>query len=330
MRTEILKPTAENLEIAALALQRGELVAFPTETVYGLGASAFIDSAVRAVFSTKGRPADHPLILHLPADPDLAEFTAAGARQLSRARKLAERFWPGPLTLILPRGSRVSGLVTGGQDTVALRVPAHPVALELLRLAGAPLVAPSANRFGRISPTTARHVADELGGQLRFVLDGGPSSVGVESTIVDLSTDTPRILRPGMLQATELADVLGEAVYSAAVSSSPRVSGSLQSHYAPGTPARIASLQELTESVPAGDGVTGVIATASAPPGFSGEWRTLPADPAGYARRLYATLRELDGLADVILVQETAPGPEWDAVRDRLRRATHKQAPQGT
>ncbi len=330
MITEVLEPTPENLQLAARALLDGQLVAFPTETVYGLGASATSAAAVKAVFSAKGRPENHPLIIHLAEQADPFEWSDASARQQVDASVLAAEFWPGPLTLVLPRSQRIEDSVTGGQATVALRVPAHPVALELLALTGLPLVAPSANRFGRISPTTASHVVAELSGRVRFVLDGGPSRVGVESTILDLSGDEPRVLRPGAISAARLSQVLGRHVHAAPVRRSPRVSGSLDSHYAPATPARLVSQAQLTEAANSAVGVVGVIALSDSPAGFSGHWLRLPDEPAGYARQLYAALRELDEVTDVILVQEPPGAESWEAVTDRLRRATFSDGPQGT
>lgn len=318
--TELLQSTQADLARAAGALRAGELVAFPTETVYGLGADALNPAAVAKVFAAKGRPQDHPLIVHLGTAAELTDWTSAGGRVLERARLLADRFWPGPLTLILPRSGRVLDAVTGGQDTVALRCPAHPVARALLEASGLALVAPSANRFGRISPTAAGHVLQELTGRVRFVIDGGPSEVGLESTIVDLSSEAVRVLRPGAVLPEDIAAVLGESVAApgVAVPGAPRVSGSLASHYAPVTPTRLAAAEKLAA---AGDR-SGVIARGPAPEGFGGSWLQLPDDPAGFGRGLYAALRRLDGTVDVIVVQEPPDGAAWDAVRDRLRRAS--------
>jgi L-threonylcarbamoyladenylate synthase len=213
---------APDIERAVALLRAGELVAFPTETVYGLGADAANPAAVAKIFAAKGRPQDHPLIVHL----DGAAQLDAWARDIpAYAFELAEAFWPGPLTLILKRQPGVPDAVTGGQDTVGLRVPGHPLALELLRAFGGGLAAPSANRFGRISPTTARHVREELGEAVAMVLDGGPCQVGIESTILDCTGGAPRILRPGMVGAPALGRVLGRMPgYGAA--GGPRVSGS--------------------------------------------------------------------------------------------------------
>lgn len=328
MNSTILQPTPTNLDQAARALQEGGLVAFPTETVYGLGASAIDRAAVRAVFTAKGRPENHPLIVHLGSQADPLEWSDASTRQRNDVSILAAEFWPGPLTLVLPRSPRVPDSVTGGQATVALRVPAHPVAQELLARTGFPLVAPSANRFGRVSPTTARHVLAELAGRVKYIIDGGPSQVGVESTILDLTGDDPRILRPGSVTAAQLSDALGRPVQQAGNRGSPRVSGSLASHYAPAVPARLVASGQLETALAETAGRVGVIALTQAPGGFGGQWLTLPSEPAGYARRLYAALRELDAGADVILVQEPPAAAGWEAIRDRLRRATHQSAVQ--
>ncbi|MEM1418303.1 MAG: L-threonylcarbamoyladenylate synthase, partial [Myxococcota bacterium] len=219
---------SEVVDEAAAVLRRGGLVAFPTETVYGLGAAARDPEAVAKVFRAKGRPADHPLIVHV-AHADAAP--AGAARWDARAARLAERFWPGPLTLIVPKAGDVPGTVTGGQDTVGLRVPDHALARELLTAFGDGVAAPSANRFGAVSPTTAAHVALELADAVDLLLDGGPCRVGVESTIVDLSGERARLLRPGGVAAEAIEEVLGTRLASAA--GAPRAPGTLASHYAP-------------------------------------------------------------------------------------------------
>lgn len=306
---------------AVEALRRGELVGLPTETVYGLAADASNASAVRRIFALKGRPADHPLIVHLG---DAAQVDA-WARDVPRAaRMLAQRFWPGPLTLILRRARGVPDAVTGGQDTVGLRVPAHPVALALLRAFGGALAAPSANRFGHVSPTTAQHVREEFGEALPIVLDGGPCQVGIESTIVDLSAGAPRVLRPGRIGLDQLEGALGMKLQAGATAASPRVSGSLASHYAPRTPAELVAADALaarhTTLKREGETVR-VIALGHLPP--EAEGLELPAQPAEYARHLYAALRAMDAEgADRILVQAPPEGEAWAAVRDRLSRAT--------
>ena len=315
-------------------LQAGELVAFPTETVYGLGADAANPEAVAKIFAAKGRPADHPLIVHL-----------AGAAYLDRwaidipqaAWDLAEAFWPGPLTLILKRAPQVPYAVTGGQETVGIRVPSHPLALGLLRAyaqagggrhAMCGVAAPSANRFGRISPTDAAHVRDELGDAVALVIDGGRCAVGIESTIVDLSRDgePPRLLRPGHVTPAQIASVIGvmPELPGAQAGGVPRVSGSLDGHYAPRTPMRLVAGDQLVALVAerqhAGQrcGVRAHRAAAAS----ARAYRQLPDDAQGYARGLYAALRELDQAdIDLIVVEAIPTSPAWAAVGDRLRRS---------
>lgn len=309
---------------AVLLLRAGELVAFPTETVYGLGADAANPQAVAKIFSAKGRPADHPLIVHLAG----AEALDSWAREVPEAaRLLAAAFWPGPLTLILRRAAQVPDAVTGGQDTVGLRVPDHPLALALLAKFKGGIAAPSANRFGRISPTTAAHVKSELGDAVSLVLDGGPCQIGIESTIVDLSRGAPVVLRPGAIGATDIARVLGAAPEeSKAGTDAPHVSGSLASHYAPETSLRLLARQHLLPAVrtalAAGQRVA-VLARYQRPwAAASLDWHAAPADAAGYAHELYATLRMLDESgAELILVEAPPPQAEWQAVADRLQRA---------
>lgn len=312
-----------DIDRAVALLRQGELVAFPTETVYGLGADALNPDAVAKIFRAKGRPADHPLIVHLPPKPTL-ELWANPVPQA--ALRLAEAFWPGPLTLILPRNRRVPDIVTGGQESVGLRVPDHPVALELLlRFAGG-VAAPSANRFGRISPTTAAHVRTELGDAVPLVLDGGPCPVGIESTILDLSRSTPAILRPGAVAAADIADVIGVEPESGADAGAPRVSGSLPGHYAPRTPLRLVAPTDMAAEVASriGQGLEiGVLAReAQRVRNRQVLWQAAVPDRDTYAHDLYAHLRALDeAQLQLILVEAPPEGPEWLAVNDRLRRA---------
>lgn len=307
------------LEQALAALRRGEAIGLPTETVYGLAADAANPEAVRRIFALKGRPADHPLIVHVAG----AEALDAWARDIpDAARALARAFWPGPLTLILRRQPRVPDEVTGGQDTVGLRCPDHPLALELLRAFGGGLAAPSANRFGHVSPTTAAHVRAEFGEAVPVVLDGGECRVGIESTIVDLSGDTPRILRPGMLERARIEAAIGP-VAAGPAGDSPRASGTLEAHYAPRTPLlllpREALPAEAEQQQTLGKRVQ-ALALGTLPDGLPG--LTLPADPAGYAHGLYAALRELDARGAHLLLAERPPeGPDWLAIHDRLRRS---------
>ncbi len=337
-------PADDDAILEALSELRAKRpVAFPTETVYGLGADATDEIAVARVFELKGRPHDHPLIVHLGSDTWLetyAELTSPPIR--ARAAALAAAFWPGPLTLVLPAATTVPTAVRGGQPTVAVRVPAHPVALRLLAAFGRALVAPSANRFGHISPTAASHVAGEFPGPL-LVLDGGECRFGIESTIVDLTAATPAVLRPGAISAEELAAVLGEVVVSRSraragpaesadgherAAAEVRVPGSLARHYAPSTGARLVPVERLVEAS-FEPGVAVLTAGIEPPPGFPGRWISLPDNPSGYAHGLYAALRELDsGKPTAILVAEVPAGPGWDAIEDRLARATNA-APEG-
>lgn len=313
---------------AVAALREGLLVAFPTETVYGLGANARDPAAVARLYAAKGRPADHPVIVHVASSDELT----AWAREIPpAAQALAARYWPGPLTLVLKRALGVRDAITGGQDSVAVRCPDHPVALALLRAARAAgidgIVAPSANRFGRISPTTAAHVVEELGDAVAVVLDGGPCAVGIESTIVDLSTGAPRVLRPGMITEEELAGCIG--AFEGAAADAPRVSGALPSHYAPRKPLELVSSARLVERVAAlvargeivGLFASPALVTTCASPAHG---VAAPREPAAYARALYATLRVLDAGACTRIVVETPPaGPAWQGVHDRLTRAAH-------
>jgi len=324
-------PTSPEIERAAAILRAGGLVAFPTETVYGLGADASNPAAVAKIFAAKGRPQDHPVIVHLAR----IELLPLWAREFpAAAQTLAAAFWPGPLTLILKRAAGVSDCVTGGQDTVGLRIPGHPVALELLRAfagdeggrAFSGVAAPSANKFGRISPTTAEHVRAELGAAVETVLDGGECGVGIESTIVDLSRGRAVLLRPGAITLAQIAAVLGAEV-ELPDAAAPRVSGALDSHYAPRTPLHLVPAAELPAKLVALRGKKlAVLARAAAPPGLKDvNWQTAPRGAAGYAHELYASLRRLDALGCAAILVEAPPSaPEWQGVNDRLRRASSR------
>jgi len=337
---------------AARLLEAGELVGLPTETVYGLAADADNPRAVAKIYAAKGRPPDHPVIVHLHRNADPLRWAAALP---DVARKLIEAFWPGALTLVLPRRPGMAEACAAGQDTIALRCPDHPVAQAVLALfkgGQGGLAAPSANRFGRISPTTAAHVRAELGDAVALVLDGGPCSVGVESTIVDCShlgaTGLPRILRPGGLGAAEIAVVLGcrpeqlqrglaadrsaespdetrgggDVSGDGAAHAVPRVPGALASHYAPATRLLLRCAAAVDADWPAARRV-GVLAPRAQPAANArAVWLALPADAAGYAHGLHAALRDLDaqGLAE-IWAEIPPEGFAWDAVHDRLRRA---------
>ena len=317
-----MKPAAadaERLAEAIAALRRGEVIGLPTETVYGLAADARNIEAVRKIFRLKGRPAEHPLIVHVADAAQLAHW-ASDVPQT--ATKLARAFWPGPLTLILKKRAEVPDIVTGGQDTVGLRCPAHPLALAVLQQFAGGLAAPSANRFGRISPTTAQHVRDEFGAGVPIVLDGGDCAVGIESTIVDVSTDVPRILRPGHIRKLQLEAVIGP-VAEGMQGESPRVSGSLLSHYAPHTRTELLPRNLLIERarncMDNGESVL-ALTLAEAVEGVAG--LVLPDAPDAYGHGLYAALRELDARrADRLLVQSPPLRMEWVAVLDRLSRA---------
>ena len=312
----------DDIARAVAVLKDGELVAFPTETVYGLGADASNVEAVRKVYAAKGRPADHPLIVHVADAVQLANW--AGEIPPA-AHALAKKYWPGPLTLVLKRNARVPDEVTGGQDTVALRVPGHPVAQQLLRAFGGGIAAPSANRFGRVSATTAEHVREEFGDAVACVLDGGAADVGIESTIVDCSGAVPTLLRPGWITPQQLEAVLGVPL-AVADAAAPRVSGTLEKHYAPRTPLMLVEgdlVVELARSlVRQGKRVAALVRTALRPLMDGLVWVAAPDDAAGFAHDLYANLRELDQAGcDVILVEQPPERAEWFAIRDRLNRA---------
>jgi L-threonylcarbamoyladenylate synthase len=331
---------------AAAVLRFGGLVGMPTETVYGLAADAGSARAIAKIYAAKGRPSDHPVIVHLARAQQISEWAVDIPEE---AWTLARAFWPGPMTLILKRASHVLDAVTGGQDTVGLRIPSHPVAHALLAAFGSGVAAPSANKFGRVSPTTAQHVRDEFGDAVDIVLDGGASEVGIESTIIDCASGVPRILRPGAITATMLAQALGpagavaeqfektrerigeiEARALAKIGKSPtrdqrelpRVSGSLDAHYAPRTRLQLVPPDLLAETISHHAPRELAVLSRARPAGFEGEWRPVASDAAGYARELYARLRELDSVsAELMLIEAPPQGPEWDGVNDRLRRA---------
>jgi L-threonylcarbamoyladenylate synthase len=320
-------PDPATIEKAVALLEAGELVAFPTETVYGLGADAQNPVAVARIFAAKGRPATHPLIVHF------SSFAAArdwASEVPPEAARLAEAFWPGPLTLVLPKSARVPPAVTGGQDTVALRAPAHPVARALLAAFGRGIAAPSANRFGRISPTRAADVREELGDRVALVLDGGDCDVGLESTIVACLRGRVTLLRPGAVSRSQVEDVVGRVDDPGA--DAPRAPGSDRSHYAPGTPLAVVAPAELGRELEAAlaRGRRVAVLARRAPPRDSERvsWRRMPEQPAPYARALYAALRALDAAgADRILVEAVPADEPWAAVADRLARAAGGRAP---
>ncbi len=302
---------------AAEILRAGGLVAFPTETVYGLGADAANEAAVARLYAVKRRPGDHPVIVHF----DSMERALAWSRDAPpEARILAERFWPGPLTLILKRSEMARDFVTGGQASVGLRVPSHPVARELLTAFGGGVAAPSANRFGQVSPTTAAHVREDLGADVDLVLDGGPSEVGIESTIIDFSAGNATLLRPGRISKLELESLLKQKIEERD-SASPRHPGGLERHYAPRTPAQLVPAHALDRKISEMQVRVAVLAF-SKPDERVDYWLRMPREPQAYAQRLYAALRELDDAGcEAILVEAPPAGAEWGAVRDRLERA---------
>ena len=326
-------PSAPDLiAAAAQRLAAGGLVAFPTETVYGLGARADDDAAVAAIFAAKGRPSEHPLIVHLAQAGAAREFAAHIS---SDAQRLMKAFWPGPLTLIVPRRAGRAQAAAAGQNSIGLRVPSHPMALALLQACEqrgvAGLAGPSANRFGRVSPTSAAHVMQEFGPGL-MVLDGGPCSVGIESTIIDCTGPAPALLRPGQLAVQDLERVLSRPL-AAAHAASPRASGTLESHYAPAVPLRLFSQPDLLRalaSAAAGPGKVLAVysrlkcrqleAALRAHP----EWlfKAMPDDADAAAQELFSTLRQLETAGvQAIWVEQPPQGTAWDGVRDRLTRA---------
>ncbi len=307
---------------AVEALRAGDLVAFPTETVYGLGANANNPDAVRKIFRIKGRPATHPLIVHI----DHPRYLQRWVREMTpEAKKLAEAFWPGPLTLVAKRAPAVNDVITGGQDTVAIRVPNHPVAQQLLNAFGGGVAAPSANRFGHVSPTRAEHVREEFGDELKFILDGGDCKVGLESTIISCVGDAPRLLRPGAISLSQLRAVAPN-LQVGPHPTAPRVPGTTSRHYSPRTPVNVVPSRRLEHVM---NEITGnfekVAVLALRPPATANPymtWINAGTRADVYGRQLYAHLRTLDKAgAKIILVEEAPLGEKWDAVRDRLRRA---------
>ena len=327
----------EAIAEAAERIRQGGLVGFPTETVYGLGADASNDAAVALIFTAKGRPPEHPLIVHVASAAQVADYASEVP---DFAARLMAAFWPGPLTLILPRRAGVAAAAAGGQHSIGLRCPAHPVALALLTACGTGLAGPSANRFGRVSPTTALHVQEELGEDL-LVLDGGPCAVGIESTIVDCTRGRPVLLRPGLLTRAQLEAVCGQPVLDKDAQpavAAPRASGMLESHYAPNARVRLmdalalqAGLDTLNSKAkdPAvRNGPVAVYARSPLRMNTNILHKRMPEEAALAAQQLFAVLRELDATAvSEIWVQIPPDTPEWDGVRDRLNRAAADGSP---
>tara|TARA_R110001599_G_scaffold64023_3_gene179011 strand:- start:637701 stop:638723 length:1023 start_codon:yes stop_codon:yes gene_type:complete len=317
---------------AARRLEQGELVAFPTETVYGLGADAENPEAVARIYQAKGRPSNHPVIVHLAPDADITHWAQSVSAD---AHKLMAAFWPGPLTLILKRASDIPDAVSGGQDSIGLRCPSHPVAQALLKTfkqGKGGIAAPSANKFGHVSPTTAQHVRDEFtaefvaDGLVQTILEGSQSEVGIESTIVDMSRGRPVLLRPGHISAAHIAAVLGQMPLMADATA-PRASGTLESHYAPQTPVVLIAADRVFDTVQhlyANQKSIALMHHSNQPKLPLVAECMLPASAADYAHQLYAAMRKLDAVqADVILVETPPTDTEWDGINDRLRRAAH-------
>jgi L-threonylcarbamoyladenylate synthase len=315
------------IDRAVQILRSAGLVAFPTETVYGLGADATNATAVAKIFAAKGRPSTNPLIVHI-ADAAVARRYAA--RWSDAAEKLAAQFWPGPLSLVVSKAPSIVDAVTAGRSTVGLRVPDHPLALELLRAFDGPIAAPSANRSNHLSPTTAQHVRDELADRVDLILDGGPCRVGIESTVLDLSGDTPTILRPGGVSRQQIEAVIGPVTLFAGAAPSDQSAtspGQLAVHYAPRTPAfRFEPSQRGQIDVDLGGAKCGLVVLSPIDAvEKSGRIVALSCRPEVYARHLYEVLRELDAMDLAAIFIELPPDePQWTAVRDRIIRATQK------
>ena len=305
---KVLPATLKNIGLAAEALKAGKLVVMPTETVYGLAADATNKTAIKKLYTAKDRPADNPLIIHIA---DLSQVEMVAREFPESAQLLAERFWPGPLTLVLPKAEGVPMEVTGGLDTVAVRMPAHPVALSLIRKAGIPVAAPSANRFMKLSPTRAEHVDSVLARRVEMVLDGGPSKVGVESTVVDCTGESPRILRPGGIPRGEIEATLGSPMGTMPPDALRKSPGMYQRHYAP--KATLKLVDKLTEKM------AGLTFDAPANP----KQIKMPLSARAYSAVLYDTLHKLDRMkVSTVYVQMPPEEPEWEAVRDRLDKAS--------
>ena len=319
MQTRLLSAQSPvDLDEAASVLRRGGLVAFPTETVYGLGALALDPLAVRGIFAAKGRPSTNPVIVHVLGEDEARELVTHWPIE---AATLASAFWPGPLTLVLPRSPRVPDECTAGGDTVGVRAPSHPAARALLQRVAAPLAAPSANRAEHVSPTTAAHVLRDLNGRIDLVLDGGRCALGIESTVIALDGAKPRLLRAGAIPRAAIEELIGPLDGAGPVgpAQSP---GQHRRHYAPAGVVRLASREELSQVVASLQLRTGALLHGAEAPAAAAVVQ-LPDEAAAYARELYAALRELeDAECAAIVIEEVPLAPEWDAVRDRLARAS--------
>jgi len=313
---EKISPSEAALERAAALIRAGKLVAFPTETVYGLGANALDAAAVAEIYRVKGRPPASPIIVHV-ASLEMAQGLVT--RWPEEAEALARRWWPGPLTLVLPKQGIVPDIVTAGLPTVGLRMPAHPVALDLIRRAGLPVAAPSANRFSELSPTRAEHVEESLGNAIELILDGGPTEVGIESTVLSLAGERPQVLRPGMVTREDLEALIGPVELGGRVENGAHASpGMHPRHYSPRTP-----LVLVSDGVLPATGRGAYLWMRRAVP--ADECVEMPADPRRYAAVLYDTLHRLDQEGfDWIAVERPPEGDAWAAIRDRLERAEKK------
>lgn len=327
LRVDPDAPEPARIAEAAAEIRRGGLVAFPTETVYGLGANALDAAAVRAIYAAKGRPSFNPVICHVGS---VDEARALAARWPAAADALAAAFWPGPLTVVVPRRLHVPDVVTAGREGVAIRVPSHPVARALIAAAGLPIAAPSANRSNEVSPTQAAHVLASLGDRVPVVLDGGPATVGLESAVVDLTERTPRLLRPGTIGRDRLEAVTGPLADAARVegTAARAAPGLLDRHYAPRATLLLVPSIGSTETAQLAERLRAHGKVGALTPGPAPRWadvtRLVPADPGGQARELYAALHELDAARCASIIAERPPsGVEWAAVRDRLTRAAH-------
>ncbi|QEG25585.1 Threonylcarbamoyl-AMP synthase [Gemmata obscuriglobus] len=331
METSVLKvdptnPESDVIGRAAAVVRSGGLVAFPTETVYGLGANGLSAAAVAGIFEAKGRPSTNPLILHVS---DASEVLNVAAAWPATAQTLAARFWPGPLTLVVPKRDSVPNIVTAGGPTVAVRCPNHAVARALIRAAGVPLAAPSANRSTELSPTRAEHVLKGLNGRIAIVLDGGPCSGGLESTVVDVTGEIPRVLRPGLITVPMLEAVCGRVEVGTKSEGVARAPGQMVKHYSPRTPLVLVDRADEAERARAAAsrlGLRAVVVGFDLPLTAASMYRAMMFEPDQYAADLYAVLHELDnGRYDQIVVEMPPDTPEWAAVRDRLTRAAARE-----
>jgi len=305
----------EQIRHAAGLLRARSLVAFPTETVYGLGANALDPLAVARIFEAKGRPNSSPVIVHIS---DIEMVGEVASEWPERARRLAERFWPGPLTLVVPKQPGVPDIVTAGLMTVGVRMPAHPVALALIRAAQVPVAAPSANRFTQLSPTTAEHVRQGMGNRVDYILDGGPCTVGIESTVLSLADGVPTLLRPGGISALQIEELIGPIARVAEQDDGPHPAPGMHArHYSPGTRLLLVDGGDVPRN-----GAGAYLQLRLVPRTSVRKVVMMPADAVGYAARLYQVLHGLDADGyDWIAVDTPEPGEEWEAVLDRLRRA---------